>query len=77
MANTDTLSGGGLEPRSVRESTAWQPTLGRPLWLYVRVNTDVDEKFYQLTESTGAGVVPYFRCPVTLTQWTQMRTAAY
>ena len=29
----------------------------------MRVNTDVDEKFYQLTESTGGGVVPYFTVP--------------
>ena len=37
--------------------------LGRPLWIYVRVNTAVDEKFYQLAESTGGGVVPYFTVP--------------
>jgi|GEM_PF-546954 len=47
----------------ISDYTAVALALGRPLWLYVRVNTDVDEKFYQLAESTGGGVVPYFTVP--------------
>lgn len=37
--------------------------LGRPLWLYTRVNTQLSPEFYQLVESTGGGVVPYFTVP--------------
>jgi hypothetical protein len=34
-----------------------------PLWLYVRVNTDVSREYYTLTKSTGGGVVHYFTYP--------------
>jgi hypothetical protein len=37
--------------------------LNRPLWVYVRVNTNVDPDFYQIVESTGGAVVPYFTVP--------------
>jgi hypothetical protein len=37
--------------------------LGRPLWLYIRVNTALAPEFYRLVESTGGGVVPYFAVP--------------
>ncbi len=37
--------------------------LGRPLWLYTRVDTRLDPEFYRLVESTGGGVVPYFTTP--------------
>ncbi len=37
--------------------------LNRPLWVYVRVNTNVDADFYQIVESTGGAVVPYFTVP--------------
>lgn len=35
-------------------------TLNRPLWIYTRVNTSVDPKYYQLAEATGGGIVAYF-----------------
>ena len=34
--------------------------LGVPLWLYVRVTTNLSPEFYTLVESTGGGVVRYF-----------------
>ncbi|MEP7289496.1 MAG: hypothetical protein ABI947_27420 [Chloroflexota bacterium] len=34
--------------------------LKRPLWVYTRVNTNLDSEFYRIVESTGGGVVPYF-----------------
>lgn len=37
--------------------------LGRPLWLYTRVNTQLSPEFYRLVESTGGGIVPYFTVP--------------
>lgn len=37
--------------------------LGKPLWIYVRVNTILDPEFYRIVESTGGGVVPYFTVP--------------
>ncbi|MBC8100703.1 MAG: hypothetical protein H7Y11_14780 [Armatimonadetes bacterium] len=37
--------------------------LGRPLWLYVRVNTQVDLRFTFLVIDTGGGIVRYFSVP--------------
>jgi hypothetical protein len=37
--------------------------LGRPLWLYVRVDTNIAPEFFPLLESTGGGVVRYFAAP--------------
>lgn len=37
--------------------------MNRPLWVYVRVNTDVAPEFTQLVESTGGGVLYYFTVP--------------
>ncbi len=34
--------------------------LGRPLWLYVRVDSEVDPAYLPLVEATGGGVVRYF-----------------
>lgn len=36
---------------------------GRSLWVYVRVNTEVDPVFHTLTQGTGGGVVHYFVVP--------------
>lgn len=38
-------------------------SLGRPLYVYTRVNTRMDPEFYQLVESTGGGVIHYFTVP--------------
>lgn len=37
--------------------------LGVPLWLYVRVNTEVAPEFYHLVRETGGDVVAYFTVP--------------
>lgn len=37
--------------------------LKRPLWLYVRIDTQVDPRYTQLAEATGGGVVYYFATP--------------
>ena len=37
--------------------------LGRPLWLYTRVDTLLSSQFYSLVASTGGGVVAYFTTP--------------
>ncbi len=34
-----------------------------PLWVYVRVNTVVDQEYFELVESTGGGIVRYFTVP--------------
>ncbi|HEX2621080.1 MAG TPA: hypothetical protein VHL11_13055 [Phototrophicaceae bacterium] len=34
--------------------------LNRPLWVFTRVNTLLDPEFYEVVESTGGGVIPYF-----------------
>jgi len=36
-------------------------TLGRPLWVFVRVDSAVDPEFVEIVETTGGGVVQYFR----------------
>lgn len=37
--------------------------LGVPLWLYMRVDTEVKQVIYDLAASTGGGVVHYFSVP--------------
>jgi hypothetical protein len=37
--------------------------LGKPLWLYTRVNTLLDPEFYRMVESTGGSVIAYFTVP--------------
>jgi hypothetical protein len=37
--------------------------LHRPLWVYIRVNTDIDPAYSDLVESTGGGIVRYFTVP--------------
>jgi hypothetical protein len=37
--------------------------LGRPLWLYVRVDSEVDPDYISLVEATGGGLVRYFTVP--------------
>ena len=37
--------------------------LNRPLWVFTRVNTDVDPEFTRIVGTTGGGVVPYFTVP--------------
>jgi hypothetical protein len=38
-------------------------TTNRMLWIFTRVNTEIDPEFIRLAESTGGGVVPYFTIP--------------
>lgn len=35
-------------------------TLDVPLWVYVRVDTVAQQRFYDVVEPTGGGIVPYF-----------------
>ena len=37
--------------------------MGRPLWLFIRVNTTLSAEFHRIVESTGGGVVYYFAVP--------------
>lgn len=34
-----------------------------PLWIFVRVNTEIDPEFYQIVRSTGGDIVQYFVVP--------------
>jgi len=38
-------------------------TLHRPLWVYTRVDTNVDPEYYDMIARTGGGVVRYFTVP--------------
>ncbi len=37
--------------------------MSKPLWVYVRVNTNLDPEYTRLVEATGGGIVPYFTVP--------------
>lgn len=37
--------------------------LHRPLWVFIRVNTEIDPAYRDLVESTGGGIVRYFTVP--------------
>jgi hypothetical protein len=37
--------------------------IGWPLWVFTRVNTQIDPEYYDLVASTGGGIVLYFTVP--------------
>jgi len=51
------------EISEVRDYISASKLLRRPLFLYVRIDTEVSPEFYQLVESTGGRVVHYFTVP--------------
>lgn len=53
----------GREIDQIGDYTLAARALGRPLYVYVRVNTRVDPEFTQLARSTGGDVVYYFTVP--------------
>jgi hypothetical protein len=53
----------GREVDQIVDYAAAAISLGRPLWVYVRVNTPVAPEFDALVESTGGAVIPYFTVP--------------
>lgn len=61
---------GGLPYRGAREDVlqiydyaAGARTLGIPLFVYTRVDTEVTPEFRAIVESTGGGIIPYFTVP--------------
>lgn len=38
-------------------------TLNRPLWVFTRVNTNLDPEFRRVVDTTGGGIVAYFTVP--------------
>lgn len=47
----------------------------RPLWIFTRVDANVDPEFIRLAESTGGGVVKYFTYPGYVDPWDQRAQA--
>lgn len=47
----------------IRDYVLAAQLLGRPLWLYTRIDTVLDPAFARLVSTTGGGVVPYFTTP--------------
>ncbi len=47
----------------VAEMAAVAQEIGRPLWIYVRVNTTVEAAYFDLARQTGGDVVYYFAVP--------------
>jgi hypothetical protein len=58
--NTQSLLYTGRELDQIGDYALNAKALGIPLWVYTRVNTNVDPEFYRIVESTGGGVVQYF-----------------
>jgi hypothetical protein len=61
--NTQGLLYAGREVDQIRDYVAAARMLRRPLWVYVRTNTDVAPEFATLVNSTGGGLVYYFTVP--------------
>jgi hypothetical protein len=51
---------GTRDTEQIRDFTTAARALDIPLWVFIRVNTEVDAEFQQLVESTGGGVIRYF-----------------
>jgi hypothetical protein len=61
--NTQGLLYAGREVDQIRDFVTASLMMRRPLWLYVRTNTDVAPEFAALVNSTGGGIVHYFTVP--------------
>lgn len=59
--NRENLLYQGREVDQIADYVVAAKELSRPLWLYVRVDTMVAPDFEQMVNSTGGGVVYYFR----------------
>lgn len=61
--NAQNLLYDGRELDQIADYALNAKALGIPLWVYTRVNTNIDPEFYRIVEKTGGGVVPYFTVP--------------
>lgn len=61
--NTQNLLYGGREFDQISDYALAAKSLNRPLWVFVRVDTNVQPEFYQIVVSTGGGVLAYFAVP--------------
>jgi hypothetical protein len=61
--NTQGLPYTGREVDQIRDYMNAARTMRRPLWVYVRINTDVAPEFAAQVNSTGGGLVYYFTVP--------------
>lgn len=50
----------GRDADQISDFVIASQALNRPLWLYIRVNTDLDPSYMEMVEATGGGVVRYF-----------------
>jgi hypothetical protein len=54
------------ENRDLQEITDYATAaraMNMPLWVFTRVNTNIDSEFTRVVNTTGGGVVPYFTVP--------------
>ena len=61
--NTQNLLYSGREYDQISDYALAAKLLNRPLWVYTRVDTIVEPKFYEIVHATGGNVVPYFTVP--------------
>lgn len=61
--NTEELlyTGSRRESTQLSDYALAARALGRPLWVFVRIDSEVAPEFIQIAETTGGGVVKYFR----------------
>jgi hypothetical protein len=61
--NTQNLLYTGREYDQISDYALAAKLLNRPLWVYMRVDTNVHPKFYEIVHATGGNVIPYFTVP--------------
>ncbi len=61
--NSNNLLYTGREVDQIGDYALAARAMNKPLWIFIRVNTNIDTEFIRLAESTGGGVVPYFTVP--------------
>lgn len=61
--NTQNLLYESRDLEQIRDFVTAAKALKRPLWVFTRVNTEIDSEFSRIVETTGGGVVPYFTVP--------------
>lgn len=61
--NSRNLLYDGREVNQIGDYVLAARAMNKPLWIFIRVNTNIDPEFIRLAESTGGGVVPYFTVP--------------
>jgi len=61
--NTQNLLYDSRDLPQIKDYAVAAKAMGRPLWVFIRVNTVLDPEFLTVVRETGGDVVPYFTVP--------------